>query len=470
MYVPSSFAETDLATLHDFVEQNSFGVLVSQVEGNPFATHLPFLLDRKTGRYGTLIGHVARANPQWQHFTQETVLAVFSGPHAYVSPTWYEAENVVPTWNYVAVHVSGSITVIEDECSLLEIVQKLTSVYERTMPQPWTFDPSATFIQRMLAQIVGFRIDITSIEGKFKLNQNHPVERREKVMSALRVRGGENALAIAAAMQLTCGMAEADETAYIHGTHPSEQDRLAKLGDLTDEAFLQFVEYSPNSSVLDVGSGLGNLASKLARRIPHGDVWGVEQSTEQLSKARADLPNLHFQQADAQKLPFEDERFDVTYCRYVLEHVSDPLRVLQEMRRVLKPGGKIFVQENNILVNVLYPECPHFDDVWMRFVELQKLLGGDALIGKKLLPLLTEAGFRNIRLSIQPEVHSTGTPTFVPWIENLIGNIQSGEKELLKRGLATEDQISNGLEDLRRLMNAKAGSAFFYWNRASGAK
>ena len=203
MYIPPAFAETDLAKLHDFIEQNSFGLLVSQVEDKPFATHLPFLLDRNAGPQGTLIGHVARANPHWQHFAMQTVLAVFSGPHAYISPTWYEAENVVPTWNYLAVHVYGQITAIEDESSLLEIVQNLVSVYERNMPEPWSLDPSANFSKRMLAQIVGFRIGITKIEGKFKLNQNHPAERRQKVVLALRTRGGENAEAIAAAVQRT---------------------------------------------------------------------------------------------------------------------------------------------------------------------------------------------------------------------------------------------------------------------------
>lgn len=101
---------------------------------------------------------------------------------------------------------------------------------------------------------------------------------------------------------------------------------------------------------------------------------------------------------------------------------------------------------------------------------MQDSLGGDALIGKKLLPLLAEAGFQSIRLSIQPEIHHAGTLTFVPWIENFIGNIRSAEKELLARELATEQDISEAIEDLRRLMNGKAGSAFFYWNRASGVK
>ena len=203
MYIPTSFAETDLVTLHDFIEQHSFGMLISQVEGVPFATHLPFLLDRNVGPHGSLLAHAARANPQWRHFAAQTVLAVFSGPHAYISPTWYEDENLVPTWNYLAVHVYGEITIVEDESSLQELLHSLVEVYERAMPKPWSFDPSATYVKQNLAEIVGFRIDITKIEGKFKLNQNHPVERRAKVVSALRVSGGENAQAIAAAMQAT---------------------------------------------------------------------------------------------------------------------------------------------------------------------------------------------------------------------------------------------------------------------------
>ena len=103
MYVPSHFAESDPATLHDFIERYSFGLLVSQVDAVPFATHLPFLLDRTAGPHGMLIGHMARANPHWESLRDQTALAVFSGPHAYISPTWYAAANVVPTWNYTAV-------------------------------------------------------------------------------------------------------------------------------------------------------------------------------------------------------------------------------------------------------------------------------------------------------------------------------------------------------------------------------
>jgi transcriptional regulator len=197
MYIPAVFAERDLTRLHDFIEQHSFGVLVSQVEGLPFATHLPFLLQRQAGPYGSLIGHMARANPQWQHAGGQTALAMFSGPHAYVSPTWYESAQVVPTWDYTAVHVYGPIQIVEDRDTLLEIVQKSVHFYEQAMPQPWSFADTGVYAERMLAQIVGFRIPIEKIEGKWKLNQNHPVERRKKVAQALRERQDENSQAVA---------------------------------------------------------------------------------------------------------------------------------------------------------------------------------------------------------------------------------------------------------------------------------
>jgi transcriptional regulator len=128
---------------------------------------------------------------------------VFAGPHAYISPTWYEAANTVPTWNYTAVHAYGRAAVIEDREALLEIVQRSVTVYEAAMPRPWPLDTSGPFVDRLLSQIVGFRIPIEKIEGKWKLNQNHPVERREKVIRALEGRGGEDALAIAEMMQAT---------------------------------------------------------------------------------------------------------------------------------------------------------------------------------------------------------------------------------------------------------------------------
>lgn len=197
MYVPSHFAESNLDKLHDFIERHSFGLLVSSVESVPFATHLPFFLERNAGRHGTLIGHMARANPHWRELGSLMALVVFSGPHAYISPTWYEGENVVPTWNYVAVHAYGRVQLVHDKDALLKIVQDSIAIYEAAMPKPWSLDADEVFVDRLLSQIVGFHIEIEKIEGKFKLNQNHPVERREKVIRALQEHGGENNLAVA---------------------------------------------------------------------------------------------------------------------------------------------------------------------------------------------------------------------------------------------------------------------------------
>jgi transcriptional regulator len=201
MYIPSAFAESDLDKLHDFIESHSFAVFVSDVDGTPFATHLPLLLDRTTAPHGALMGHMARANPHWRQAQQKPALAIFSGPHVYISPTWYEAEHVVPTWNYTAVHVYGAVHVVEDEPSILAIVEQMVRVYERNMPQPWSFSASDASAKRHLSQIVGFRMPIDKIEGKWKLNQNQPIERRRKVVQVLSQRNDNDSHAVAEMMR-----------------------------------------------------------------------------------------------------------------------------------------------------------------------------------------------------------------------------------------------------------------------------
>ncbi len=202
MYIPSSFSETELTKLFDFIEQHNFGLVVSQLDQEPFATHLPLLLDRQTGPFGTLIGHMARANPQWQA-ANPNVLVVFSGPHAYISPSWYQAENVVPTWNYVAVHVYGTLHLIGEGEATLKILRDLVALHEKSMPEPWGFRDDDKFLNRLAQSVVAFQIEITRIEGKWKLSQNQPRERREKVIDALALQRGENSQAIAALMART---------------------------------------------------------------------------------------------------------------------------------------------------------------------------------------------------------------------------------------------------------------------------
>jgi transcriptional regulator len=200
MYVPPAFANERVDELHDFIEQHSFGLLVSTLERRLFATHLPFLLDRGSGVRGTLVGHFAKANPQWTELASQDVLVVFSGPHAYISPTWYEAENTVPTWNYVAVHAYGRCEVIDDAQGITRILQETVDQYERGRPPAWRIDANTQFFERLSQMVVGFRIEIERLEGKWKLNQNHPEERRRKVVDALLLANQPDSTAIAKLM------------------------------------------------------------------------------------------------------------------------------------------------------------------------------------------------------------------------------------------------------------------------------
>jgi transcriptional regulator len=200
VYIPASFAETDTTKLHDFMRRYSFAILTSHGQDGLVASHLPLLLDVSTGPKGRLIGHLARANPHWRRLEGE-VMAIFSGPHTYVSPSWYEEGGTVPTWNYVAVHAYGIGHVVEDPDDLLDILRKSVHTYESARPEPWVFDESAPHVEKMLKSIVGFRVEITRLEGKWKISQNQPVERRQKVLRALEARTDEDSKAIAALMR-----------------------------------------------------------------------------------------------------------------------------------------------------------------------------------------------------------------------------------------------------------------------------
>lgn len=204
MYVPSSFRMDDPAELHEFIRRHSFATLTTQGANGMIASHLPLLLDAEAGPHGRLLGHMARANPQWRDVRGEC-LAVFAGPHAYISPTWYETPGTVPTWNYVAVHAYGTIRLVEDREGLRDILRRSVETYEASMPAPWSYDETDPDIDKMLAAIVGFHIEISRVEGKAKLNQNHPEERRRKVIRALEARTDDDSRAIARLMVKTLG-------------------------------------------------------------------------------------------------------------------------------------------------------------------------------------------------------------------------------------------------------------------------
>jgi transcriptional regulator len=176
LYVPPHFRLEDRGALVSFMRDNAFATLVSSGEAGLHVSHIPLLID-VDGEAIRLRGHVARGNPQWEALEgAKHVLAIFQGPHAYVSPTWYATHPSVPTWNYAVVHAHGSARLI-DEAELHEVVHELSAKYEAGNSPPWKMsDQPAAYVSSMLAMIVGFEIEVARLDGKFKLSQNRPVE------------------------------------------------------------------------------------------------------------------------------------------------------------------------------------------------------------------------------------------------------------------------------------------------------
>jgi len=186
MYIPKQFEVTDPETLYPVIQQFSFATVVTNGGKAPFASHLPMLLEAEGGE-ARLIGHMARANPQWRHFENTgEALVIFEGPHGYISPAWYETELAVPTWNYVAVHAYGAPKLVEDDTALLALVERTVDYYESGREAPWKAELPAEFRDGLLKAIIGFEIPITRLEGKFKLGQNRPEADIEKSVAALR--------------------------------------------------------------------------------------------------------------------------------------------------------------------------------------------------------------------------------------------------------------------------------------------
>jgi transcriptional regulator len=190
MYVPPAFRDDDLASLHATMRAARLCSFVTATAQGLVATPLPALIDGTEGEHGVLYGHVARANPQWRYPPAGEAMAIFMGPDAYVTPSWYATKRatgkVVPTWNYVAVHAYGPVEFFEDADRLLDIVTRLTGLHEAAFAKPWAVtDAPADFIRAQLRGIVGLRMPIARIDGKRKLSQNRSLEDRAGVAAGL---------------------------------------------------------------------------------------------------------------------------------------------------------------------------------------------------------------------------------------------------------------------------------------------
>jgi transcriptional regulator len=207
MYTPKHFLETRLPVVHKAMQDNPFATLVTNATSGMIATHLPLLLVADEGPYGTLYGHVARANTQWKVLGREA-LAIFAGPHAYVSPNAYPGKRIhgreVPTWNYIAVHAYGNAEAFDDPTRLRALLEGLTDRHEAdTQATPWhVADAPVDYVDGMLRAIVGIRLPIERLEGKWKLSQNRNDADRSGATEELATRASERERAVASAMHI----------------------------------------------------------------------------------------------------------------------------------------------------------------------------------------------------------------------------------------------------------------------------
>jgi transcriptional regulator len=203
MYIPKQFQITDTAWCHALMRAQSFAAMITADDaGVPFATHLPILVDPARGPLGTLRGHVARANPHWRYLSVgRPTLVIFAGAHAYVSPSWYATHPSVPTWNYVAVHATGTGALVEDPEPVKTLLADLVRTYESSGPAAWSLEGlPADYLAGMQRGIVAFEIPIERLEGKAKLSQNRDAVDQARTREALAAADDPLARAVAALM------------------------------------------------------------------------------------------------------------------------------------------------------------------------------------------------------------------------------------------------------------------------------
>ncbi|TMG86998.1 MAG: FMN-binding negative transcriptional regulator [Betaproteobacteria bacterium] len=202
VYTPRAFEVGDDAAVAHLIRDYPFATLLTLDHPEPFVSHVPLQYDAERGPKGTLLGHMARANPHWRHFGAGASIAIFHGPHAYVSPSWYaEPATAVPTWNYVVAHVHGRVEAMTDLADTRGLLDDMIRRYEKGRSRPWRLQLEGRALAAMLEAIVGFRFTIERIDAKLKLSQNRSAEDRDRVIAALRAEDYADAAATAEWME-----------------------------------------------------------------------------------------------------------------------------------------------------------------------------------------------------------------------------------------------------------------------------
>ena len=200
MYTPEIYKNENQEEIKKFLQENSFGILINQTNGKLWATHIPLELDTNENGATILSGHISKENPQWTGFIDnDQVLAVFSGPHSYISSSWYDHENV-PTWNYIAVHVYGKIKIIEGE-AVIESLKKLVDKYEQKSENPVRIEDLSQKIMLQSRGIVAFEIEITEIQATRKMSQNRDEKNYQNIISELEKANTNQSVAVANEMK-----------------------------------------------------------------------------------------------------------------------------------------------------------------------------------------------------------------------------------------------------------------------------
>jgi ubiquinone/menaquinone biosynthesis C-methylase UbiE len=261
---------------------------------------------------------------------------------------------------------------------------------------------------------------------------------------------------------------------YIHGTSEKEQQRLALLSRITNGSFIRFLGDLSGMHVCDFGCGTGTLTADIAATYPDAHITGLEVSSEQLRRAAETTrgkKNVTLIWTDALTNGCADSTFDLTYCRYLLEHVADPIAAAAQMLRITKPGGLVACQEND-LHNVLYwPPIEGHDYLMRQFCRLQMELSGDPFIGRKLFDIFRRAGASNITFTFEPEIYTEDRPDgYRAWLQNARDILVGARDSLIERDMMRESEIDITLAEMARRIEHPSGVALFYWNRVSATK
>lgn len=182
MYIPPYYREEDKSKLIEFMQAHNFANVISSDKNILTATHLPFIIEVRNEKV-FLVSHMAKANPQWQNFTENELLVIFQGPHAYISPSHYEKQQNVPTWNYIAVHAYGKAKIIDDPKDVWNLMERTIHKLEEKFFEQWK-SLSPEYVNGMLKAIVAFEIEVTRMDGKFKLSQNKTKHEQQNIISS----------------------------------------------------------------------------------------------------------------------------------------------------------------------------------------------------------------------------------------------------------------------------------------------